>query len=129
VVVSDDIHDAEQDMVESEECIPSHSQGCIPSLEEFFHLQEKEEEGEEDKLVLMVGLDIDCRVEMFGDGPLAYSDLREILLGSSARCRGGWGVEWEFEGQEVEERGKVSFVISHPVRLEVYPIPSASSDY
>jgi hypothetical protein len=59
-VVSDDIHDAEQNMVESEECISSHSQGCITSLEEFFHLHEKEEEGEEDKIVFVVGLGIDC---------------------------------------------------------------------
>jgi hypothetical protein len=66
---------------------------------------------------------------VFEDGPLASFDLREILLDSSARCRGVLEVVWESEGQEAEERGIGSFVVSHPIRLEEYPIPSASSDY
>jgi hypothetical protein len=32
---------------------------------------------------------------VFEVGPLAYSDLREILLGNSARCRDELGVAWE----------------------------------
>jgi hypothetical protein len=125
-VVSEDIHDVNQDMVDLEECISNHSLGYIPSLEEFFHLQEKEEEEAEDKLVLKVGLDIDCRFEEFEDGPLAFFDPREILWGSSARCRDVLEVVWEFEGQEAEGRDIGSFVISHPIRLEGYSIPSAS---
>jgi hypothetical protein len=127
-VVSEDIHDVNQDMVDLEECISNHSLGYIPSLEEFFHLQEKEEEEAEDKLVLKVGLDIDCRFEEFEDGPLAFFDPREILWGSSARCRDVLEVVWEFEGQEAEGRDIGSFVISHPIRLEGYSIPSARTD-
>jgi len=43
----------------------------------------------------MVELGIDCRFGVFEDGSLVLSDLREILLGSSVRCRGEWEVVWE----------------------------------
>jgi hypothetical protein len=88
-VVQENIPDASQNIIGLGECISSRSRGYIPSLEEFFHLQEKEEEEAEDKLVLMLGFRSNCRVEVFGDGPLAFFGLREILWGSSARCKGG----------------------------------------
>ena len=62
---------------------------------------------------------------MFEGGPLAFSDLREILLGSSARCRVELGVAWERERQEVEERGIGSFGVSRLIRPEEYSSPSA----
>jgi hypothetical protein len=86
-VVQENIPDGNQDMIGVKECISSHSLGCISSPGGAGHLREEEEEEEEDKLVLVLGLRIDCRVEVFGDGPPAFSDLREILSRSSARCR------------------------------------------
>jgi hypothetical protein len=94
-VVQENIPDASQNIIGLGECISSRSRGYIPSLEEFFHLQEKEEEGAEDKIGSAVELDIDCRVEVFGDGSLAFSDLRKILSGSSVRCRVELGAVWE----------------------------------
>ena len=78
-----------------EERISSHSLEYIPSPGEVVHLQGDEGEEEEGKFALMAGLDIDCRFGVFGDGPLVLSDLREILLGNSVRCRGEWEVVWE----------------------------------
>jgi len=70
-----------------EGCRSSRLLGYIPSPEEVGHLQGEEGEEGEDKFALMVGLDIDCRFGVFEDGPLVLSDLREILLGNSVRCR------------------------------------------
>ena len=78
-MVRENTHDASLDMVDLEGCISSGSQVYIPSPGGVGHLQEEVREEGEGKFALMVEVGIDCRSEVFEDGPLVLSDLREIL--------------------------------------------------